>query len=96
MQVKIDKFGRVLIPKILRQQLKLEPGMVMVADADEEAISIALKVGRATQRIHYSEQGLPIRVGGGGDANSKSAKEHIQETYDAYFDRKLGLSEGAR
>ena len=42
MQVKIDKFGRVLLPKSIRRQLQLGPGSVLEVEALKSDIELSL------------------------------------------------------
>ena len=42
MQVKIDKFGRVVLPKSIRRQLQLGPGSVLEVEALKSDIVLSL------------------------------------------------------
>ena len=61
----IDKAGRVVIPKVLRERLHLRPGDILEVVSDEE--QIALRPVRATGRMTkelgmwvFSADGEPI------------------------------------
>ncbi len=73
METKLDKFGRVVLPKNIRDHLDLKPGQVLkVERADEEVI------------LKPMEKELPLRIKNGvlvfsGSATgdiAKAVKEH--------------------
>lgn len=76
METKLDKFGRVVLPKNIRDHLDLKPGQVLkVKRADEEII------------LKPMEKELPLRIKNGvlvfsgavtGDI-AKAVKEHRED-----------------
>jgi len=61
MEVTIDKFGRILIPKKIREALGLKPGQVLELFANKKTSKIelvSLKDVKAT--VNIKESGLPV------------------------------------
>ena len=67
MQVKIDKFGRLLIPKIIRQHLGLRSGTL-----------VDLKEQNSTLLIKAYEQESPLKNVGGVLVFTAEATENIE------------------
>jgi AbrB family looped-hinge helix DNA binding protein len=59
MEAMIDKFGRVVIPKIVREHLGLKPGMIL--EIEEQDHEVLLKP--TTQHIIKNKGGVLVFVG---------------------------------
>ncbi|MEL7161298.1 MAG: AbrB/MazE/SpoVT family DNA-binding domain-containing protein [Bacteroidota bacterium] len=92
MEVTIDKFGRVLIPKKVREQLGLYPGVRLSLRTDEPNCSLQLVAGELpTPRLEW-EDGLPIIRTYMPAPPSFDVVEFIKRGREEYMDRKAGLS----
>lgn len=60
MQVAIDKFGRVLIPKVIRRHLGIKPGSIL--QIEEHADDILLKLVEAKSPLER-KQGVLVFTG---------------------------------
>lgn len=95
MELTIDKFGRVLIPKPIRSRLNLLPGSKVLLQVNEEERSLSLQTEEfpVEQKIVYTDWGFPIiqtnaQVAEGDDFDTVA---FIKETRDEYFKRKFGF-----
>ncbi len=59
-RVTIDKFGRILLPKIVRDRMGLRPGTPLELETDEEAMSLRLL---ADEGVIEEEDGLLVFQG---------------------------------
>ncbi|GAA5503041.1 hypothetical protein Dxin01_02790 [Deinococcus xinjiangensis] len=57
-ELEIDKFGRVLIPKKVREALNLRAGSKLKADLSGTALTLEAEAPR--YEIRYSEGGWPV------------------------------------
>ena len=61
MEVTIDKFGRILIPKKIRQLLGIQPGQTLELIADEETKTIDLiPKEENTAVLKITKAGIPV------------------------------------
>ncbi len=73
MQTRIDKFGRVLIPKKIRRNLGLQPGkMVQLEESGEKVI---LKPGRQDEALAFKDGVLVFTGNIEGDVTEAIKKE---------------------
>jgi AbrB family looped-hinge helix DNA binding protein len=73
METRLDKFGRVVLPKNIRDHLDLKPGQVLkVERADEEVI---LKPVEKELPLHVKDGVLVFSGAVAGDV-AKAVKEH--------------------
>jgi len=97
MTLTIDKFGRVLIPKSLRQHLHVEPGDELQVEIKNETPAIILSC-KPTQteeydaEIIYTDWGLPMIKTSGSFPENYDTVTAIKQNYQEYFDRKFGNS----
>ena len=61
MEVTLDQFGRILIPKKLRQLLGLHPGqrLELVTDHSTKTLRLALKP-KTIPTLSYTDSGIPV------------------------------------
>jgi transcriptional pleiotropic regulator of transition state genes len=89
-KVKIDKFGRILIPKEIRNSLEIKEGTELEIEVKDEKILIWLKDRNLEERVEklmsYLENNAPKPFVSGEEAGEK--------WYSAEFSmRKIGLKE---
>ena len=90
MQVTIDKFGRILVPKKIRELLQLSPGKALDLDVDQN--SLLLTVSEETEVvIETSSLGLPIIRTHQKELDTTNLKEFFDATRAEYLDKKAGL-----
>lgn len=95
MTLTIDKFGRVLIPKLLRQFLNVEPGSQIEVSVDEEAKSIVLHPKSKDEyesEVVFNDWGLPMIETKASLPEGFDTVEFMKTTRQEYLDRKFGLS----
>lgn len=82
MQVSIDKFGRVLIPKTVRDHLGIKPGTVLqISERDDEILLKLLTQKTSLQR----ENGILIFTGEAvSDIESAIEKEREERFKDLF------------
>lgn len=74
MQAKVDKFGRVLIPKFVRQKLGLKPGeKVELEESDQEII---IRAKAKNKRKVGSDKGL-VQISEDFDAPLDEFREYM-------------------
>jgi AbrB family looped-hinge helix DNA binding protein len=76
MDVVVDKFGRMVLPKAIRDDLGLKPGDVL--DATEEGDAIILRP-RARQNVVRRKEGLLVSCGVAVGDVAKAVEEHRGE-----------------
>ena len=93
MELTIDKFGRVLIPKEIRNLLGLVPGTKVKVEVDKNygRLSLATDTLPAPQIIEFTDWGFPYVNNGEPDTDEFDTVAFMKETYDEYFMRKLGF-----
>lgn len=95
MRLRIDKFGRLLIPKILRRHLNVEPGdsLLVEINIEEQKVFLSALPKASAQTVQYTEYGFPIITGGEvvDEIDSTHPSLFIKETYDQYFQQKMGF-----
>ena len=93
MEVTIDKFGRILIPKKLRQLLGLQPGQRIILKADKEnrKLAVELPVSQDEVEVEITEFGLPIIKNGKPEVKDFDTRAFMKETLMEYLDKKMGL-----
>lgn len=92
MEVTIDKFGRILIPKKIRQLLGLLPGqkLELVADEDNRKLAFRLPLEIERTAIELTSFGFPVIQNGQPDeASEVDTVELIKDTREDDLDRKL-------
>lgn len=93
MVLKVDKFGRVLIPKKVRQEFGIQPGNKVDLKTDTELRVIQLHVrsdGKA-HRLARMPSGFPYLDVGPPMVDHCDTVEIIRQSRMEYLDRKLGL-----
>ncbi|MHB8635005.1 MAG: AbrB/MazE/SpoVT family DNA-binding domain-containing protein [Fimbriimonadaceae bacterium] len=61
MEVSVDRFGRILIPKSIREKLGLLPASRLVLEADDHLIT--LEPSKATSQLERNTDGIPVLSG---------------------------------
>lgn len=56
MQTRIDKFGRVLIPKVIRKNLGLEAGETLQLEQSDKKIILKPKKERSNEQLNIFER----------------------------------------
>jgi AbrB family looped-hinge helix DNA binding protein len=77
--VSIDKAGRLVVPKIMREDLHLHPGDLLEIEQQEDVILLRPQRPGTTM---VKEQGIWVIDGGGGRLSNRSVLGLIEETRD--------------
>lgn len=94
MKATIDKFGRVLIPKKLRDNAGIDNGTEFELEFDLFTNSIILKQVPAMQpHVEYTEWGWPIIVYPEGKKVNFDLKNFINEGHEERGRKLLGLDD---
>ncbi len=93
MEVTIDKFGRILIPKKVREMLGLKPGQVLelITDRTSRKLNLRLPAEPSSMEVIVTDFGLPIIQNGEPTEEAFDTVEFIKETREEYLNRKMGL-----
>jgi len=93
MTLTIDKFGRVLIPKTLRQHLMIEPGDELKVEIVPDAphITLAAKPKPGDVQVVYTDWGFPVIEGGEPFPDNFDTVEYLKEGYDEYHKSRFGV-----
>jgi AbrB family looped-hinge helix DNA binding protein len=93
MEVTIDKFGRILIPKKVREMLGLKPGQVLelITDQTSRKLNLRLPAESASMEVIVTDFGLPVIQNGPPTEEPFDTVEFIKETREEYLNRKMGL-----
>lgn len=90
MEVTIDKFGRILIPKKVRELLHLEAGQALNFKIENNQILLRKKA-QVDVIVTTSELGLPVIHTAKQDVEHIDILASIRETRAEYLDRKAKL-----
>lgn len=89
-RVKIDKFGRILIPKEIRRSLGIEEGAELEIEVKDDKIQIALKDHSLEKKVEE----LTSYLKSNAPKPFVSEREAGEKWYSAEFSmRKIGLRE---
>lgn len=92
MTVTMDKFGRILIPKKIRQLAGLEPGTDLEIFVSKESGNMRLiPKPPPSKSIIITEFGLPVVQYDGPINEDFDTVAFMKETREQYLDRKMGL-----
>lgn len=93
MEVKIDKFGRILIPKKIREELGLKAGqrLELSCVSDTDNIYLAAADVATPDDIEVTDFGLPVLHNGKNEEGEFDNAAFMKETREAYLDKKNGL-----
>ncbi len=93
MEVVIDKFGRILIPKKIRDMLGLKPGQMLELETDypSRKLNLRLPADPSSTEVIVTDFGLPIIQNGEPSEEEFDTVAFIKETREEYLDRKMGL-----
>ena len=92
MTLKMDNFGRVLIPKMLRQMLRIEPGGEIFIEINTDKLELLLKPMPATRKdgLTFTSQGLPVLTGGDPFPTDYDTVADIKNDYSQYHSSRFG------
>jgi AbrB family looped-hinge helix DNA binding protein len=80
METTIDRFGRVVIPKAVRNELGLAPGTPLHIETTAEGISLrAISEGRVVRKGKTLVYRGPVAAGGLADAVDADREERIHK-----------------
>ena len=95
MTLTIDKFGRVLIPKLLRQFLNIEPGSeieISFNEQDKALVLHAVPEEEYESEVVFNEWGLPMIKTKSTLPEDFDTVDFMKQTYQDYLDRKFATS----
>ncbi len=92
MVLRIDNFGRLLIPKFLRQVIQVEPGDKVDLQIDEKKrqFSIRKAITEDDAVLSITSWGFPTVSMGLSEKVDFNVSEYVQSVRQEYLDRKLG------
>ncbi|NBC07987.1 MAG: AbrB/MazE/SpoVT family DNA-binding domain-containing protein [Bacteroidetes bacterium] len=95
MEVTIDKFGRILIPKKIREALGLKSGQTLelVVDRYTRRLNVKLPADPEQAKILVEDSGLPVIQNGTAGQQTFDTIQFLKGTQEAYMDRKMGLND---
>lgn len=73
----IDKAGRIVLPKPVRDELQLSPGDYLEVESSEERV--ILRPVRGGGRV-YKKQGVWVMHGGGAPLTVEAVEKTLQQT----------------
>lgn len=94
MEVTVDKYGRILLPKLIRKSLGLKSGTRLEVTFDEKRkqLIISPTIFPIKQEIVYTDWGFPIiQRGKKGNKSFGNTKKFTENTYERYFNQKLEI-----
>ncbi|MBC6995844.1 hypothetical protein QWY85_17485 [Neolewinella lacunae] len=94
MKVTVDKFGRILIPKKLREAGGIEAGSVFEIEMDDSTHSLFFKlVPEVLPHVEYTPWGWPVIVYPDPSVVNFNLKEFINTGYEERGLQLLGLND---
>ena len=92
MEVTIDNFGRILIPKNIRKLLGLEPGqkLELIANTESSTLDLVLKPQKNMELI-ISESGIPMFINDSKESLDFDIVELIKANRSERDEKLLGL-----
>lgn len=93
-EVTIDKFGRILIPKVVREMLSLKAGhqMYLTTNFDKRELIMQVPATNPVQVIERRPSGIPIIHNGEATQADFDVVELIKRNREEYLERKIGMS----
>lgn len=93
MEVTIDKFGRILIPKKLRVMFGLVPGQIidLLADKEQQQLSLRIASPQKELKVEKTSYGLPIIQNGSSPLATFDTVQFLNESRMEYLNKKMGL-----
>ena len=94
MTLKLDNFGRLLIPKLLRQFMGIEQGGKIEVHLDHETKSLTLRPHEPMEyesEVVYDESGFPMIVTKKPFPVDFDTVEFFKETLEEYLNQKFGF-----
>lgn len=93
MTLTIDKFGRVLIPKAIRQSIGLEPGDELIVELTPNTpiVTLTIKPKPSDIEVTYTDWGFPLIEGGGPFKEDFDTVDFLKEGYDEYHKSRFGV-----
>ena len=95
MQVTIDKYGRILIPKRIREQLGIQLEQPLELRLSEDGVALEIRPSpSAVAELVMAEDGWPVIDNGNTppEAEDFDIVAFIQSERQAYLDKKMGWS----
>jgi AbrB family looped-hinge helix DNA binding protein len=85
--VSVDKAGRLVLPKPIRERLRLRPGTLLKAEIVGDKIELSQEIPKA--KIVRKKDGLPVVVGWEGFDAARAVREMREEQAER-LDRQSG------
>lgn len=91
MKLRIDKSGRLLIPKPVRAHLRIEPGdeVQLTLNAEEHSVKLTAAPSSQDQILVMTEWGFPIIYTAQSLPEDFDTVAFMKETYEGHFREKL-------
>jgi len=93
MVLTIDKFGRILIPKVIRQAIGINLGdeLIIEIHPDKTMVKLTPKPKESDIKVTYTDWGFPQIEGGEPFPDDFNTADFIKEGYEEYHNSRFGL-----
>ncbi len=93
MTLPTDKSGRILIPKIVRKHLNIEPGdeIQLTLNVEDHSVKLTAAPSAQDQILVMTEWGFPIIYTKQTLPADFDTVAFMKETYEEHFRKKLGF-----
>lgn len=93
MTLKVDKFGRILIPKVLRQAISIEPGDKVSIQIDGSNRQFSIRKARTLDDavLSTTSWGFPTVSLSLPQKVDFNVSDYVHSVRQDYLDRKFGL-----
>ncbi|MBC6993709.1 AbrB/MazE/SpoVT family DNA-binding domain-containing protein [Neolewinella lacunae] len=93
MTLRTDKSGRILLPKLVRKHLGIEPGdeVQLLPNADDHSFQLSAAPSDQDQILVMTEWGFPIVYTKQTLPADFDTVVFTKETYEEHFRKKLGF-----
>ena len=91
METTLDKYGRILIPKAIRQRMGWRVGQRLVIDAEQATVQLLPLSTAPEVTVGITLSGLPVIKNGAATTEPFDTVAFLRQNREAYLDRNLHL-----